>query len=69
MNIPFTLAPGRITIFQKSLNQVSFNSIPGRGLSTSYSFDIEPVTDEQRKQLLDDLGQLENFHSWMVRQP
>jgi len=66
MNEPFTLAPGMITIFPKSFNLLTYNSIPGRGLSTTYARDIEPVTDEQRKQILNSLGQLENFQSWEV---
>jgi len=66
MNEPFTLVPGMITIFPKSFNLLTYNKIPGRGLSTTYARDIEPVTNEQRKQLLDDLGQLENFQSWKV---
>jgi hypothetical protein len=66
MNEPFTLAPGMITIFPKSFNLLTYNAIPGRGLSTTYARDIEPVTDEQRQQILNALGQLENFQSWNV---
>lgn len=65
-NDPFTLAPGMITIFSKSFNLLTYNKIPGRGLSTSYSFDIDPVTEEHRQQILNALGQLENFQSWKV---
>ncbi len=63
---PFTLSPGTITIFQKSFHQTSYNSIPGRGATTSYSFSLDPVSDEQRRQITDTLGQLENFHSWKL---
>jgi hypothetical protein len=66
LNYPFTLGPGTITIFQESFNLLSYNSIPGRGATTSYSFKIDPITDEQRQQILDTLGELENFQSWNV---
>lgn len=65
-NDPFTLVPGMITIFSKSFNLLTYNKIPGRGSSTSYSFDIDPVTDEQRQQILNSLDQLENFQSWEI---
>jgi hypothetical protein len=66
LNIPFTLAPGTITILSQSFNLLTYNSIPGRSLTTSYSFDIDPVTDEQRRQILDKFGKLTNFQSWKV---
>ncbi len=67
LNYPFTLAPGTITIFPESFNLLTYNKTPGRGSSTNYSFDIDPVTAEQRQQILDTLGQLENFQSWKVK--
>lgn len=65
-NDRFTLRPGTITLFDKSLNLLTYNPIVGRGASTSYQMDIEPVTPEQRQRILQTLGQLENFHSWQV---
>jgi len=62
----FTLSAGMITIFPKSFNLLSYNATPGRGSSTSYRFDIDPVTDEQKQQILDTLSQLENFQSWRL---
>ena len=67
LDLPFTLNRGRITIFSHSFNQTTYNKIPGRGLSTSYSFDVEPVTAEQRQIVVNTLGQLENFPSWKVK--
>jgi hypothetical protein len=66
MNEPFTLLPGTITIFPKSFNQTTYNSIPGRGATTSYSFEIKPVSEPQSQQIIDTLSQLENFQSWKL---
>jgi hypothetical protein len=65
-NDPFTLAPGMITIFPKSFNLLTYNAIPGRGATTTYAYDIEQVTDEQRQQILNTLAGLANFQSWEV---
>ena len=67
-NDRFTLRPGTITIFDKSLNLLTFNPIVGRGGTTSYKMNIERVTPEQRQRILQTLGQLENFHSWKVQE-
>jgi len=66
VNEPFILAPGMITILSKSLNLTTYNAIPGRGASTSYLSEIEPVSSAQRRQILERLGQLENFQAWKV---
>jgi hypothetical protein len=64
--LPFTLTAGEITIFNQSLNLLTYNATAGRGSSTSYKFDIEPVTGEQRHNILLTLGELKNFDSWKV---
>lgn len=62
----FTLLPGTITIFDKSLNLLTYNATAGRGLSTSYRVDIDPLSKQQKRKILLTLGQLEHFQSWQV---
>ncbi len=66
-NDRFTLEASHITIFSQSLQIRLYTRIPGRGQSTSYSMDINPVTMQQRQGLLKTLSELENFDSWKVR--
>ena len=63
-NDKFELESGKITIFSMSLNVRLFNKIPGRGMETSYSFDLYPVTWEQEEAILAALKTLPNFEAW-----
>ena len=66
LNYPISLAPNAITIFPYSFDLLSYNKTPGRGATTSYSFDINPVGGEQRKQIMETLAGLDNFESWKM---
>lgn len=65
-NDRFQLVPGKITIFQNSLNVLTYNKIPGRGMSTSYSFDLQAVTNQQKQEILATLQALENYGGWEI---
>ena len=62
----FYLEPGKITIFDKSLNVRLYNKTPGRGMTTTYQFDMEPLDHAQRSGIVSTLGALEYLSHWEI---
>lgn len=62
----FELEAGAVTIFSKSLNIKIYNSIPGRGNSTSYAMSLDRVSLAQRTEMVDALRESPNFNSWKL---
>ena len=68
-NDRFRLQPGKITLFHQSLNIEVYHSIPGRGMTTSYRFNMEPVTQRQKAAILAQLQALPNIGRWDYVKP
>lgn len=66
-NDKFKLEPGKITLFQKSLNVLMFNETVGRSMSTIYDFDMYPVSTLQKQEILATLKAQPNFSSWKLQ--
>ena len=62
----FRLVAGKITIFSESLDVLLYNRIPGRGSSTTYSFNMNSVSRKQRDEVLATLEKLPNYSAWDV---
>lgn len=62
----FKLEVGKITIFSKSLDVKVWNETPGHGMSTSYDFDMVPVSLIQKEEILATLKKLPNFDKWKI---
>lgn len=66
LNFPFRLRTGQITVFSRSLYVRTYNKIPGRGMSTTYQWDIKAVSPGQKKAMMDSLAALPNFAAWGI---
>lgn len=62
----FHMAAGHITIFPKSLNVRKFHRIVGETTETSYTANMNSVTDAQKKKILTTLEELQNFDKWAL---
>ena len=61
------MEPGTITVFMRSLNLEMFNSIPGRGSSTSYSISLDDVTPSQYEEITRSLQSQPSFGRWRLK--
>jgi hypothetical protein len=66
LDIDFELEAGSITILPYSLNLEIFNSIPGRGMTTSYSSSLDEVTRPQMLELAKKLQSQKYFDRWKI---
>ena len=69
LDLRFSLEAGAITVFMRSLNLEMYNSIPGRGSSTSYSVSLDDVTPSQYESITSALKSRPSFKSWRLRTP
>lgn len=65
-NDRFRLERSHITILNRSLNVLVFNATPGRGMTTTYDFKVEPLRTDQRERVLETLQTLEHFSAWKI---
>ncbi len=65
-NDRFSLEAGKITIFNRSLHVTLYNRTPGRGMTTSYSIDLEPVTADQIVRIREALQKSPGFQAWKL---
>ena len=66
-NDQFTLEAGKITILHTTLDVLVYNQTPGRGMSTSYRSQIQPVTQAQEDEIMTRLEAMPNFSAWQIR--
>ena len=62
----FRLEAGKMTIFPLSLDVRLYNRIPGRGLSTSYEIAMNPLSQIQRKGILNRLKAFPFLQHWEI---
>jgi len=66
LGIDFELKAKTITVLSHSLNIEIYNETPGRSMSTTYSREVEPLSDVQRTKLLKRLREQKFFDQWTL---
>lgn len=66
-NDRFSLEPGKITVFSKSLKVILRNRNPGRVGTIVYNFDILPTSRAQTEAILTTLAGHSNFELWELQ--
>lgn len=65
-NDEFTLAFGKVTLFPQSLKVKIRNEHPGRMASLLYNFEMNPVTPDQKRNLVETLKSRNNSSLWEI---
>ncbi|MCP4392446.1 MAG: hypothetical protein GY802_29410 [Gammaproteobacteria bacterium] len=63
-NDRFKLESGKITIFSQTLHVLMENETVGRMGTTYFRFDLEPISSQREKEIMETLKTLPNIETW-----